>query len=302
MSKQFNSYNKKLGMSENVHEKYIGTIFSRQQTGFIESLEIPLNGRVTKVEQRRRSINSDNVEHRLRGLKQDDFDRCIKFGRDELLFLKREAIERLSHETRYSEAELQNLKTIYTYFAKAHIGLNLESFSILFGHLSNIHGHPFIEDIFAFFDKDEDGLVDFDEFIKGLDIVERGNFDQKCAYCFETYDSFGLHVLDIYTLRQLLKRSFSEVIINLEKVLSRLSSLGNGTSMSWEEFADNYLNALKQYMPTALDRMELHKNLVNQLEFRYGFTLENLEQLWNEYYPKIGQPVSMDRLQLAVSY
>ena len=48
--------------------------------------------------------------------------------------------------------------------------------------------------------------------------------------------------------------------------------------------------------------MELHKNLINQLEFRYGFTLENLEQLWNEYYNKIGQPVSMERLQLAVSY
>ena len=36
-----------------------------------------------------------------------------------MLFLKRESIERLSSDTRYTEPELQNLKMIYTYFAKA---------------------------------------------------------------------------------------------------------------------------------------------------------------------------------------
>ena len=150
----FNAYNKKIGMTEIVHEKYIGTIFSRQQTGFVESLEVPLKGRVTKTVQRARNINSNNVEHRLQGLKQDDFDKSIKFGRDNMLFLKRETIERLNRETRYSESELQNMKTIYTYFAKAHQGLNLESFSVLMGHLTNIENHPFMEDIFAFFDGD----------------------------------------------------------------------------------------------------------------------------------------------------
>ena len=71
----------------------------------------------------------------------------------------------------------------------------------MFGHLANIESHPFIQDIFDFFDKNEDGLVDFDEFIKGLDIVERGNFNEKCQYCFNIYDAFGIQTLDIYTLR-----------------------------------------------------------------------------------------------------
>ena len=39
----FNAYNKKLGLSEPIHEKYIGTIFSRQQTGFVQSLESTLD-------------------------------------------------------------------------------------------------------------------------------------------------------------------------------------------------------------------------------------------------------------------
>ena len=91
-----------------------------------------------------------------------------------------------------------------------------------------------MEDIFAYFDRDEDGLVDFEELIRGLDIIERGNFNEKCQYCFEIYDAYGLRTLDIYTLRQLLKKSFSEVIINLEKVSNSLTNLGNGTSITWE--------------------------------------------------------------------
>ena len=39
----FNAYNKKLGFQEPSHEKYIGTIFSKQQTGFVISLESSLD-------------------------------------------------------------------------------------------------------------------------------------------------------------------------------------------------------------------------------------------------------------------
>ena len=56
-------------------------------------------------------------------------------------------------------------------------------------------------EIFVFFDKDEDGLVDFDEFVRGLDIIERGTFLDKVSYCFEVYDVYGVETLDIYTLR-----------------------------------------------------------------------------------------------------
>ena len=51
-----------------------------------------------------------------------------------------------------------------------------------------------------------------------------------------------------------------------------------------------------------MDRMELHKNLVNQLEFKHDFTLENLEQFWNKFYPSVDQPVPLERLQNAIAY
>ena len=52
----------------------------------------------------------------------------------------------------------------------------MERFNQLFGTMMNIENHSFYEEIFIFFDKDEDGMVDFEEFVRGLDIVERGTF------------------------------------------------------------------------------------------------------------------------------
>ena len=99
-----------------------------------------------------------------------------------------------------------------------------------------------------------------------------------------------------------MKKSYSEVVINLEKVTTRLQTLGFGNRISWETFATELLPTLQRYLPTALDRMELHKNLVNELEFKHGFTLENLEQFWNMFYPAMDQPISEERLQNAAAY
>ena len=35
------------------------------------------------------------------------------------------------------------------------------------------------------FDKNEDGVLDFTEFIQGLDLIERGSFEEKCQFCLK---------------------------------------------------------------------------------------------------------------------
>lgn len=53
-----------------------------------------------------------------------------------------------------------------------------------------------------FFDQSTtDQMIDFQELVKGLDIVERGTFDEKTQYCFALYDISEQGFLDIYTLR-----------------------------------------------------------------------------------------------------
>ena len=132
--------------------------------------------------------------------------------------------------------------------------------------MSSIDNHPFNQDMFLFFDKNKDGLVDFNEFIVGLDIIERGSFDEKCLYCFEMYDIYGTGILDIVTLRYLLKKSYSEVIIKLEAIVKEVEAAQddkNARGITWLHFEQMILPRLSQVLPTSLDRMEFHKQLMN---------------------------------------
>jgi Ca2+-binding EF-hand superfamily protein len=43
--------------------------------------------------------------------------------------------------------------------------------------LYNIANHPLMPELFSWFDTDHDGTVWYDDFVKGLDIVERGDFE-----------------------------------------------------------------------------------------------------------------------------
>ena len=62
--------------------------------------------------------------------------------------------------------------------------MTLVNFLKLWAALCNIENHTFGEEIFVWFDKDVDGLVDFEELIKGLDVAERGSFLEKSTYCY----------------------------------------------------------------------------------------------------------------------
>lgn len=77
---------------------------------------------------------------------------------------------------------------------------------------------------------------------------------------------------------------------------------GRNDIITWDDFSRDYLPTLQQSLPTAMDRMELHKNLINQLEFCHGFTLENLEHFWNIFYKSVDTPVSHERLQNAAAF
>lgn len=72
----------------------------------------------------------------------------------------------------------------------------------------NIEGHPFSDDFFLFFDTNRDGLVDFYEMVVGMNIVERGTFEEKCKFCFAVYDLSEAELLDTITCREVLRKSF----------------------------------------------------------------------------------------------
>ena len=71
---------------------------------------------------------------------------------------------------------------------------------------------------------------------------------------------------------------------------------------SWEEFESDVLPLLENSLPIALDRMDFHKSLINEMEFRYNFTLESCEHLWNIYRSAIDKGVSENRMKTAAAF
>jgi len=83
--------------------------------------------------------------------------------------------------------------------------------------------------------------------MRGLDIVERGNFDEKCRYCFEVYDIFAIQELDLISLRTLFKRTYSVPLIKLDEVLLRIEQWPKQNSLegwSWSDFEATLLPVL----------------------------------------------------------
>ena len=80
----------------------------------------------------------------------------------------------------------------------------------------------------------------------------------------------------------------------LEDAIIKLQKHPTQYKQGWtfEEFEKVIFPSLERALPLALDRMEFHKTLLNDLEFKFGFNIDSLERLWNTYRPTIDKGVS----------
>ena len=71
-----------------------------------------------------------------------------------------------------------------------------------------------------------------------MDIVEKGNFEDKCKFTFAMYDILENGVLDIFTLREVLRKAYVNQIIQMEEAVVKLRN--NKTEFpdgwKWDEF------------------------------------------------------------------
>lgn len=147
---------------------------------------------------------------------------------------------RLKKEARYNEAELNQLKDLYTNSAEIGKGLNLERFREFIAHVYNIENHLLLKRLFNYFDKNQDGIVEYLEVVRSLDIIEKGNFNEKVEFCFSIYDGDNLGYLDSYSMTELFKLCYTQIISKLEQCILKISKTGyqNQGGLTWEEFND----------------------------------------------------------------
>ncbi len=69
-------------------------------------------------------------------------------------------------------------------YAEVKKGLNYERFKKFIAYLYNIQGHPFSLELFHYFDKNNDQIVEFYEVVQSVNIIEKGDFSEKISLCF----------------------------------------------------------------------------------------------------------------------
>lgn len=112
---------------------------------------------------------------------------------------------------------------MYVAFAVPGRGMNMRKFDGFWSSLTNIQHHPFLVDIFIFFDREtQDRTIDFFELVRGMDIIERGTIEEKCNYCFAMYDVLEQGYLDLVSLREILKKSYLNHIVNLDTAIAEI--------------------------------------------------------------------------------
>jgi Ca2+-binding EF-hand superfamily protein len=88
--------------------------------------------------------------------------------------------------------------------------------------------------------------------VKGLNLIEKGTFDEKIDFCFSIYDFRKKGYLDIFSLRELLKMTYVTVIVNLEKALKKIRAAPtlNFRGFTWDEFIGlNVLDTILDNLP-----------------------------------------------------
>lgn len=158
------------------------------------------------------------------------------------------------HQVKVTWEETQKLKNI-SHFDQVEIEALVDQFSILSTEESGITREVFnqclgplgqqrnlvMDQMFKFYDKSGDGIINLEEFIAALSILVKGSQQEKIPHAFKGYDVDDKGYITRENLRHMFKAYFD---ISLELVRDVVRSCEEEMMITFDDSADNPVSSV----------------------------------------------------------
>ncbi|KAM6943477.1 guanylyl cyclase-activating protein 2-like [Xenentodon cancila] len=150
------------------------------------------------------------------------------------------------------EVSLQNIQDLYRKFASEcpSGNLHLHEFRRIFGVNSSSSEEElaYVEIVFRSFDTNKDGKIDFMEYVAAVNLVFRGELEDKLKWSFKVYDRDGNGSLTrqevqgvVKIINKIRRHDDPSVEGNIDEICDRIFELvdkNNDSQISLEEFIE----------------------------------------------------------------
>ncbi|XP_040892788.1 guanylyl cyclase-activating protein 2-like [Toxotes jaculatrix] len=165
------------------------------------------------------------------------------------------------------EVTLRDIQELYRKFASEcpSGNLHLHEFKKIFGISSGSSTEEesaYMENVFRSFDTNQDGKIDFMEYVAAVHLVLRGKLEDKLKWSFKVYDRDGNGCLDRQEVRHIVKIIYKikthndpSVTENIEDICDRIFELvdkNRDSQISLEEFIEG-----AEKDPWVMDQLKL---------------------------------------------
>ncbi|KNC99585.1 uncharacterized protein SPPG_04973 [Spizellomyces punctatus DAOM BR117] len=145
-------------------------------------------------------------------------------------------LQRISH---FDIVELEAFHDQFLSLSTAEGGIDRETFERCLGPLG-LEKNLIIERIFMFFDRDGNGIINFEELVMGLSVLCKGGLDERMKWAFKGYDLNNDGIISREELHQMFKAYFH---LSMELVRDVVKTMEEGMMESFDDEATKPVSA-----------------------------------------------------------
>lgn len=160
--------------------------------------------------------------------------------KDHPCFLSWDEIQHLREQSHFDQAEIEALVEQFKTLATEKAGITRAVFDKCLGPLGQ-HKNLVMDQMFKFYDQNDDGIIDIDEFVIGLSILVKGSEKEKIPYAFNGCDVEKKGYISKENLRSMFKAYFE---VSLELVRDVVRSCEEEMMASFDDSADKPVSAV----------------------------------------------------------